>query len=250
LYGQGRELSLKLRVPTKEEVVNLQSKWSADGVSKEAERRGSVTERRGSVGGGAQSAPPGMITRQKLATWADGQDPWLGKAVRGPIAPFPEDTDDSQASAAVLGEWYLNACNAKPILEWVKQLDSSAEWLAWAGTTFRFKIFGGGTLPALFDNMYKSKDRLKMNEYAVMPTSLEQIFHAFAKEQTGSTEEQGVYSNDKEKALQELFASVSASSLPVPVYDPSADPVPPGQVGFIGAGEGDDESDGELEAYV
>lgn len=44
-----------------------------------------------------------------------------------------------------------------------------------------------------------------MMEYAVSPTSLEQIFHSFAKEQTGSTEGQGVYDNSKEMALQELF---------------------------------------------
>lgn len=48
-----------------------------------------------------------------------------------------------------------------------------------------------------------------MMEYAVSPTSLEQIFHSFAKEQTGSTEGQGVYDNAKERALGELFLSVT-----------------------------------------
>jgi hypothetical protein len=48
-----------------------------------------------------------------------------------------------------------------------------------------------------------------MMEYAVSPTSLEQIFHSFAKEQTGSTEGQGVYDNSKELALQGLFAAVT-----------------------------------------
>lgn len=47
-----------------------------------------------------------------------------------------------------------------------------------------------------------------MMEYAVSPTSLEQIFHSFAKEQTGSTEGQGVYDNAKELALQGLYAAV------------------------------------------
>jgi hypothetical protein len=169
-----------------------------------------------------------MISRQGLAAWADGQDAWLAQAVRSAIAPFPEADASSFASGVVLGEWYLNATNAKKTLEWVRQLDDSAEWLAWASTTFRFKLFGGGSLPALFDNMYKNKDRLKMMEYAVSPTSLEQIFHAFAKEQTGSTESQGVYSNDKEKALQVLLEAVTSTtnensvpanenSVPVPV---------------------------------
>merc|ERR1711904_335604 len=80
----------------------------------------------------------------------------------------------------------------------------------WAGTTFRFKLLGGHNLTMLFDNMYKNKERLHMMEYAVSPTSLEQIFHSFAKEQTGSTEGQGVYNNSKELALQELLSLVTA----------------------------------------
>ena len=39
------------------------------------------------------------------------------------------------------------------------------------------------------------------------PTSLEQIFHTFAKEQTGA-EEQGVYDNKKELALTELLDGI------------------------------------------
>lgn len=49
-----------------------------------------------------------------------------------------------------------------------------------------------------------------MMEYAVSPTSLEQIFHSFAKEQTGSTEGEGVYDNAKELALQSLLQAVAA----------------------------------------
>jgi hypothetical protein len=125
------------------------------------------------------------------------------------VAPFPEAVESSTASAAVLSEWYINAGNAKRILEWVKRLDSTAEWVAWASTSFRFKLLSGHNLTELFDNMYKNKDRLHMMEYAVSPTSLEQIFHSFAKEQTGSTEGQGVYDNSKELALQGLFAAVT-----------------------------------------
>ena len=48
-----------------------------------------------------------------------------------------------------------------------------------------------------------------MSEYAVSPTSLEQIFHTFAKEQTGASgDEQGVYGNEKEMELQNMFASI------------------------------------------
>merc|ERR1719409_1229893 len=161
LYGQGRELSLKLVSPTQAEVMQMQSKWSADGI---------VSQTR-------------TITRSALAAWATQQDSWLGTAVNSAIAPFPEATPTSIASATVLSEWFINATNAKKILEWVKVLDENAEWLAWASTTFRFKLFGGGSLPSLFNSMYTNKDRLKMTEYAVSPTSLEQIFHAFAKEQ-------------------------------------------------------------------
>jgi len=130
--------------------------------------------------------------------------------VNGALAPFPESTPTSIASAAVLSEWYINATNAKKILEWVKVLDEGAVWIAWASTTFRFKLFGGGSLPSLFNSMYTNKERLKMTEYAVSPTSLEQIFHEFAKEQTGASENKGVYSNEKEKALETLFGSVSS----------------------------------------
>merc|ERR1719409_1260020 len=190
LYGQGRELSLKLVSPTQAEVMQMQSKWSADGI---------VSQTR-------------TITRSALAAWATQQDSWLGTAVNSAIAPFPEATPTSIASATVLSEWFINATNAKKILEWVKVLDENAEWLAWASTTFRFKLFGGGSLPSLFNSMYTNKDRLKMTEYAVSPTSLEQIFHAFAKEQTGATENLGVYSNEKEKALEGLFESVAAEA--------------------------------------
>jgi hypothetical protein len=48
-----------------------------------------------------------------------------------------------------------------------------------------------------------------MMEYAVSPTSLEQIFHTFAKEQTGA-EEQGVYDNKKELALTQLLEDIVA----------------------------------------
>jgi hypothetical protein len=109
-----------------------------------------------------------------------------------------------------LSEWYINAGNAKRVLGWVKRLDASAEWVAWASTSFRFKLLGGQNLTALFDNMYKNKERLHMMEYAVSPTSLEQIFHSFAKEQTGSTEGEGVYDNAKELALQSLLQAVAA----------------------------------------
>jgi ATP-binding cassette subfamily A (ABC1) protein 3 len=188
LYGKGQELHLKLESPTKIEIAALQSKWSADGV------------------GEGDSA---LVSREKLAAWADTNEPWLASAVRSPVAPFPEAVESSTASAAVLSEWYINAGNAKRILEWVKRLDSTAEWVAWASTSFRFKLLSGHNLTELFDNMYKNKDRLHMMEYAVSPTSLEQIFHSFAKEQTGSTEGQGVYDNSKELALQGLFAAVT-----------------------------------------
>ena len=42
------------------------------------------------------------------------------------------------------------------------------------------------------------------------PTSLEQIFHTFAKEQTGA-EEQGVYDNKKELALTQLLEDIAGS---------------------------------------
>jgi ATP-binding cassette subfamily A (ABC1) protein 3 len=186
LYGQGQELSLKLEAPTKIEVAALQSKWSSDGVL-------DMT----------------TVTREKLATWADTNDPWLAQAVRSAVAPFPDATPEAIASATVISEWYINAGNAKKMLAWAKRLDESVEWSAWASTTFRFKLLGGHQLTALFDNMYRNKERLHMTEYAVSPTSLEQIFHSFAKEQTGSTEGQGVYDNSKEKALAELLSAVS-----------------------------------------
>merc|ERR1719460_2859091 len=70
LYGQGRELSLKLVSPTQTEVMQMQSKWSADGI---------VSQTR-------------TITRSALAAWATQQDSWLGTAVNSAIAPFPEAT--------------------------------------------------------------------------------------------------------------------------------------------------------------
>merc|ERR1719199_1564909 len=107
LYGQGQELHLKLDAPTKIEVAALQSKWNADGV----------------LGNG-------IVKREKLATWADSQDAWLAAAVRSPIAPFPEPSMESNASATVLSEWYINAGNAKKLLAWVKKLDDKAAWTA------------------------------------------------------------------------------------------------------------------------
>ena len=87
-------------------------------------------------------------------------------------------------------------------------------WTAWASTTFRFKLLCGHSLTVLFDSMYNNKERLRMMEYAVSPTSLEQIFHNFAKEQTGSTEGAGVYDDSKERALQELFSVITPEVAP------------------------------------
>ena len=154
-----------------------------------------------------------MISREKLAKWAEQDDAWLSQAVSSRVPPFPDTGPGSTATVTVLSEWYCNARNAKRLVAWVKQLDPGAEWVAWASTTFRFKLYGGGSLPFLFNEMYKNKKRLNMMEYAVSPTSLEQIFHAFAKEQTGSSEHEGVvYGNVKELALTELF-SASATDL-------------------------------------
>jgi ABC-type multidrug transport system ATPase subunit len=201
LYGAGRMLSLKLENATKEELLALQEKWTADGLVSPA-----------SAAGAQETAT--RITREKLVKWAaERDDPWISEVLASPVAPFPEPTPESLATITVLSEWYCNARNAKKLLGWVKDLDDSSEWLAWASTTFRFKLYGGGSLPSLFDNMYKNKARLKMMEYAVSPTSLEQIFHTFAKEQTGAEgNEQGVYGNEKEKALTSLFASIDGEA--------------------------------------
>jgi hypothetical protein len=187
LYGQGQELHLKLESPTKMEITALQSKWSTDGIMDQQ-----------------------FVSREKLSTWAETHDSWLAEVVRSPLAPFPDTEPTAMATATVLSEWYIVAGNAKKVLGWVKRLDADAEWTGWASTTFRFKLLGGHNLTQLFDNMYKNKDRLHMMEYAVSPTSLEQIFHSFAKEQTGSTEGQGVYDNSKELALTALLKGVAA----------------------------------------
>jgi ABC-type multidrug transport system ATPase subunit len=212
LYGQGRQLSVKLETPTKQERTELMKRWTTDGLmaAEEAQpkARASVLAL---ITGPKEDGPSKTISRARLAEWAKGDDEWLSAAVESPVAPFPENTPESQASVPVLSEWYCNAMNAKKLLAWVRDLDSSSEWLAWAGTTFRFKLYGGGTLAELFDAMYKNKARLRMMEYAVSPTSLEQIFHTFAKEQTGASDEMGVYGNEKEKSLEKLFAGVTAA---------------------------------------
>ena len=59
------------------------------------------------------------------------------------------------------------------------------------------------------------------------PTSLEQIFHTFAKEQTGATsDEQGVYNDSKEKELQRLFEAVEAEALELKPLAAGNEPTP------------------------
>jgi ATP-binding cassette subfamily A (ABC1) protein 3 len=215
LYGAGRQLTVKLESPTQMELDDLKDRWAADGLLVDDKSQTLATLGVEGVYSADEDANTlsKVISREKLAKWAEQDDAWLSQAVSSRVPPFPDTGPGSTATVTVLSEWYCNARNAKRLVAWVKQLDPGAEWVAWASTTFRFKLYGGGSLPFLFNEMYKNKKRLNMMEYAVSPTSLEQIFHAFAKEQTGSSEHEGVvYGNVKELALTELF-SASATDL-------------------------------------
>lgn len=230
LYGAGRQLTIKLEGPSKAEMAELQSEWTTANVTHANARAAPApfvdNERTGpSHAWTAEAAVKNhTVSRATLAEWAKASDVWLASLVESAVAPFPDTTGESVASVLVLAEWVCNARNAKRVLQWVKSLDESAEWLAWASTTFRFKLFGGGDLPALFDTLYRNKSRLKMSEYAVSPTSLEQIFHTFAKEQTAASgDEQGVYDNAKEKQLQTMFSCIQAEKLLVAVEAPAAE---------------------------
>jgi len=102
------------------------------------------------------------------------------------------------------------------VLQWVAKLDTQVVWLQWIGSTLKLKLSENKGLGELFGNLHANKERLRMLEYALSPSTLEQIFHRFALEQTAEDENaEGVaIGAGKLDELGMLLADVSAKELP------------------------------------
>merc|ERR1719181_721389 len=81
LYGAGRQLSVKIENAEKEELADLQGKWTAAGLLSGGRAVGNLGNKVADESGGA---PIQTISRENLAKWAESDDAWLAKALQGP----------------------------------------------------------------------------------------------------------------------------------------------------------------------
>jgi len=168
-YGQGRELVVKLIPPTKEDIDAVVSRWGSSSSS----------------GAAADSLTRGMA-RGLLSS----ESQWVRTACDTSLAPF--SSSKPTCSRTVFGEWVFGARQVEKLVSWVAKLDSQSVWLQWIGFTLKFRVSESEPLGVLFGKLHSQKGDLRILEYALSPTTLEQIFHSFALEQiSGDKAEDG-----------------------------------------------------------
>jgi hypothetical protein len=148
-------------------------------------------------------------------------------ALKTDLAPFPPPSqgktrDTVARSPKVLAEWWINAVKMQRLVKWVQELDSDITWVSWTGTTARFMITEKGTLAEVFRKVHAQKEPLKMVEYSLAPTTLEQIFHTFAAKDAQDDPEEKLAAEDapmevhaiKLRDLDNLLHAVQANRTP------------------------------------
>jgi ATP-binding cassette subfamily A (ABC1) protein 3 len=154
VYGKGRELTLRLVPPDQDTLKQECEGWD-------------------------------------LQTKKASASPWLTSALASPICPLNDPT--MTPSDVVVAEWWLIAQRVEKACSWVKGLEPEAEFLAWSSSTVRFKISENRSLGDVFGLLEEQKppEKLGINEYAVSPTTLDEIFHGFAMNQEKSEPQRG-----------------------------------------------------------
>merc|ERR1719316_284330 len=110
--------------------------------------------------------------------------------------------DDEGVVARVFAEWWFVEERLEALMNFLRGRFPGAKCLEKQGFTVRMRLatgdneadkasgVSGAALAALFDWIETSKSTLKLQEYSLSPTTLEQIFNSFVKEQITSESDQ------------------------------------------------------------
>jgi len=219
-YGQGRELVVKLVPPSKEEMTDAMR--TLRGAGEEIKQTDVVSVLPESETAWVKSAAASsmapfrvQLSEEAIKEKRQKEKGWCGKK-QAAAASNDDQADLKTSSPAVFAEWLVTARAIEKFLVWVAKLDSNVVWLQWIGNTLKLKLSESKGLGELFGQLHANKEDLRMLEYALSPSTLEQIFHRFALEQTAEDENaEGVaIGAGKLDELATLLAEVSSKGLP------------------------------------
>lgn len=186
-YGQGYELYAKMMKITEEDQSKLLTSW---GVEPSAVVRKSKVEE---------------LTSASVLHHALMQEARAGLPM-----------DDEGVVARVFAEWWFVEERFEALQKFLAEKFPGVKCLEKQGFTVRMRLSSGDhpqygedkasgeQLASLFDWIEKSKPTLKLQEYSLSPTTLEQIFSAFVKEQiTAESDAVGTSTSNSHKGMPE-----------------------------------------------
>jgi ATP-binding cassette subfamily A (ABC1) protein 1 len=166
-YGQGYELYAKIMKISDQEQSTLLSTWGVE--------------------------PNAVVPKKKVQELTSASSLHQALMEGGASAGLP--MDDEGVVARVFAEWWFVEERLEALMQFLKGRFPGAKCLEKQGFTVRMRLstgdneadklsgVSGDALAGLFDWIESSKAALKLQEYALSPTTLEQIFTAFVREQ-------------------------------------------------------------------
>jgi hypothetical protein len=140
------------------------------------------------------------------------EDRFVEAAAFGPTSPFAGD----QVTAKVLAEWWIVTKRFQVLHAFLVKQEANTELLEWHGPMAKYKLRTKKTLGDIFELMEREKENLKVADYSLSATTLEQIFNTFAREQEDRDFEnnpgQQVQANADLSHFLELAAGTAAPS--------------------------------------
>jgi ABC-type multidrug transport system ATPase subunit len=235
-YGQGYGVTFKLNKPTREEVDKVIIGWgfeppTTDSGPASGQKRGSIT-RKGSF------SDRNMNLKEMREHCMS--DLWKFRALESGASPFEKfqytaGMDEKEikmlagrheisakSGLRVVAEWFITAGKMKEVALFMKSNFPNVTWKEWHGAAGGFQIInddimalskgrgGSSALGPMFGLLEKEKGRLEIGEYTVAPTTLEEVFDHFARQQedydhSGGVSGAGLVSVDTTAILRELL---------------------------------------------
>merc|ERR1719359_162490 len=103
------------------------------------------------------------------------------QALNGSGSPYVDRMN--KVAPKVLAEWWIFAMRFQAMHAFVPKLADKVELIEWHSPMARYKLITGKSLGELFGQVEESKMILKVLEYSISATTLEQIFNSFARHQ-------------------------------------------------------------------
>jgi len=226
-YGGGFDLMVKVQRPSQEELSNLITALNL------------AEDHR-------------LDLQWATNTIAAQNNEFLAAALKGKGSPYSDPK--ARVTPAVFAEWWVFATRFHVLHAFAPKVAESVELVEWHSPMARYKLKSKRGLGALFAMIEANKETLKVLEYSISATTLEQIFNSFARHQEVAQED----ASDVQKVaswvavdLQDYMEIAQRAPLPpgqAPVtFEPdvvsSGEPLPPGQApttfepGLVSLGE-------------